>query len=64
MPSYQRLSLLTFMRPFSEADGTDGVGECDEIVPRIRGGIDDVVHAIEDGVGQPVGTEKLPDVFD
>ncbi|AQT03843.1 hypothetical protein A0U91_01030 [Acetobacter persici] len=52
------------MSPFSEADGTDGVWECDEIVPRVTSSIDDVVHVMEDGVCQPVGAEELPDIFD
>ncbi len=52
------------MRPFSEADGLDGVGECCEVVPRGASGIDDVVHVVEDGVGQPISAEELPDVFD
>lgn len=52
------------MSPFSEADGTDSVGECDGTVPRVTSSIDDVVHVIEDGVGQPVGAEELPDIFD
>lgn len=30
---YQRLSCLTDMSPFSEADGLDGIGECDEVIP-------------------------------
>jgi len=38
--------------------------ECSEVVPRGAGGIDDVVHVVEDGVGQPVGAEELPDIFD
>ncbi|BAK84008.1 transposase [Komagataeibacter medellinensis NBRC 3288] len=49
------------MHPFSEANEPDGFGERDEIVPRVTGGSDDM---IEDGVGQPVGAEELPDVFD
>lgn len=32
-PLYQRLSCLTDMSPFSEPDGLDGIGECDEVVP-------------------------------
>lgn len=52
------------MCPFSQADGTDNAGECDEVVPHVTGSIDDVVHIIEDGVGQHVGAEELPDVFD
>ncbi|MCP1238068.1 LysR family transcriptional regulator, partial [Gluconobacter kondonii] len=31
-PLYQRLSCLTDMSPFSEPDGLDGIGECDEVV--------------------------------
>ncbi len=38
------------MSLFSEADGTDGIEECAEVVPRGAGSMDDVVHVIEDGV--------------
>lgn len=52
------------MRPFSEADRPDSFGERDKIVPRVTGDIDDVIDIVEDGVGQPVGAEELPDILD
>jgi hypothetical protein len=43
----QRPSFLTDMRPFAPSDGCDGPGLIDEAVPRVAGGIDDVVVAFK-----------------
>jgi hypothetical protein len=36
----------------------------DELSPRVAGGADDVVVGFEDAVGEPIGAQILPDVFD
>ena len=33
-------------------------------VPGVTGGFDDVVAGFEDPIRQPIGAQKLPDVFD
>ena len=50
------------MSPFSEANGLDSFGERGKVVPSITGGLDDIVHVFENGVGQPAGAEELPDI--
>lgn len=52
------------MSPLSESDGSDGIREGGKIVPGGTGGVDDVIDAVEDGVGQPVGTKELPGILD
>ena len=41
-----------------------GVWLCDEAVPGVAGGVDDVVVGVEDAVGEPVRAQILPDIFD
>lgn len=52
------------MSPFSETDGLDGFRECNEVVSGLTDGFDDMVYISEDGVGQSVGLQELPDIFD
>jgi len=52
------------MCPFPESEGSDGVRQGGKLVPSGKGGIDDMIDAVEDGVGQPLGTQELPDIFD
>jgi hypothetical protein len=47
---YQRLSFLTDMRPFAPPNEYHGSGLIDEAVPRVSGGIVDVVVGVEDAV--------------
>lgn len=39
-------------------------GSAKMFVPSVACDVGDVVHVVEDGIGQPVGGEQLPDVFD
>jgi hypothetical protein len=41
---------LTDMRPVAHADGLDGFGLIDEVVPGLAGGVDDGVVGVEDAV--------------
>ena len=52
------------MFPFAHADGRDGFGLIDWVVPGLAVGIDDGVVVVEDAVGEPVLSEVLPDVLD
>ena len=36
----------------------------DELSPGLAGGVDDGVEGFEDAVGEPIGAQVLPDVFD
>lgn len=47
---YQFPKLLTFMGPFSEADGSDGVGALDESIPGVAPGIKNSVVGFKDAV--------------
>ena len=55
---------MTRMGPISHADRCDGVGQCDEFIPGLACGANDLVVGFEDAVGEPVGAQELPDVFD
>lgn len=55
---------MTDVRPVAHADGGDGFGLLDEVVPGLAGGVDDGVVVVKDAVGEPVLSEVLPDVFD
>ena len=52
------------MCPFAHADGRDGFGLVDWVVPGLAVGIDDGVVVVEDAVGEAVLSEVLPDVLD
>lgn len=52
------------MSPLSESDGSDAVRQRGKVAPSGIGGVDDVIDAVEDGVGQPVGAQELPDILD
>lgn len=43
------------MSPLSETDGSDGFRQVGKVVPGGTGGVDDVLDAVKDGIGQPVG---------
>ena len=47
---YQRSFASTDMRPFPHADGFDDLRRCGEFVPRLAGGCDDSLVAVEDAV--------------
>lgn len=38
--------------------------ECGKVVPCAAGCFDNMVDAVEDGIGQPVGAQELPDILD
>lgn len=52
------------MSPLSETDGSNGVRQGGKIIPGGTGGVDDVLDAVEDGIGQPIGAQELPDILD
>ena len=52
------------MSPLSETDGSNGVRQGGKIIPSGTGSVDDVLDAVEDGIGQPVGAQELPDILD
>src|SRR5277367_5163464 len=52
------------MGPISHSDGLDDVWKRGEFVPRLAGGVDDVVVGPEHPVGEPVLAQILPDVLD
>lgn len=62
--SYQRLWALTCVSPLSKTDGSNGVRQGGKIIPSGTGSVDDVLDAVEDGIGQPVGAQELPDILD
>ena len=55
---------MTGVSPNPHADGHDGFGLCDELVPGVAAGVEDGVVVIEDAVREPVLAEVLPDVLD
>src|SRR5216684_359395 len=52
------------MCPVAQADGHDGPGLVDELVPGEAAVVEDVVVGAEDAVGEPVVADVLPDVLD
>ena len=52
------------MSPLSETDGSDGFRQVGKVVPGGTGGVDDVLDAVEDGIGQPICAQELPDILD
>ena len=61
---YQRLLLLTFVRPVPQSDGHDRLWLIDELVPSFATGLDDGVIIFEDAVGEPILAQVLPDILD
>jgi len=52
------------MGPIAHADGHDGPGSIDELVPCLTAVVDDVVIGCEDSVREPVVAHELPDILD
>ena len=61
---YQRPSNLTDVRPIAHPDGGDRFGQGDELSPSLACRVDDGVDVFEDAVGEPIGAQVLPGVFD
>ena len=55
---------MTDAGPLAHANGLNGFGLIDEVVPGLAGGVYDGVVVVEDSVGEPVLSEVLPDVLD
>ncbi len=55
---------MTGVSPNPHADGHDGFGLCDELVPGVAADVEDGVVVIEDAVREPVLAEVLPDALD
>ena len=52
------------MRPIAQSNRRYDVWQGREFVPSLACSFDDVVVAVEDAVGEPIGAHVLPDVFD
>lgn len=51
------------MNSLSETDGSNGVRQGSKIIPSGTGRVDDVLDAVEDGIGLLVGAQELPDIL-
>ena len=52
------------MRPVPQSDGGYLFRLSGEVIPGFAAGLHDVVVSCEDGIGEPVVAQELPDVFD